>query len=565
MDEVKVLLIDDDKSEYLIIKKYLSMVKSKNYIIHWQYSLDRINSCLSDFDICIIDYSLPNVDVLGFIKEHHQKLPHLSIILISGINDDQISAKAIKMGACAYLSKRTVNNEILEHTLNRVVEEKQNKIASVKSQQNALNLAYIDQLTGLANRRAFEKKITSLNSSSEVHRVALLLLDIDNFKSINDSYGHLVGDQLLIKFSNRLSDNIREKDFIARLGGDEFVILIETNSSKAEISSIAEKIINVINRNFILDDIEISSGVSIGITTCDDKSIDLKSILKEADMALYEAKDSGKNTYQIFSKKILNAYHEKKLIIDEIGRSLRDHKFHLEYQTIISKGDGKLVAIEALLRSENIYINELSTEKIIAMSEDAGLMPKIGEWVLNQACQDYLKIRASINIDISLAINFSSSQLSSANCISFLCNTIKRYNIEPNKIMLEVTEVSLFNKVNTQVINGLSQRGFTIVLDDLGRHYLSLKQLQSLPISMIKIDQKFLQNLSEDNKNLINIFADIAHHLNLKIVLEGIGQKEAFELFSPTNAQYAQGFYIDKPQPLKKLIKLIQQKYSRFS
>jgi diguanylate cyclase (GGDEF)-like protein/PAS domain S-box-containing protein len=419
-----------------------------------------------------------------------------------------------------------------------------------------------DYLTDLPNRIAFEKnlKLAMLDADNCGHYMALLYLDLDNFKMVNDTLGHDVGDILLKEVSILLTDTFRFGDNVARLGGDEFAITLFNLRKPEYAASVAKKIIDKFNQAFILDQQEIYTSVSIGIAVyplSGDNPIDL---VKNADTAMYSAKRMGKNRYQFFSRE-LNKYNEDNLqIINGLRTAVQDDELLLMYQPIIDLANNKCSGIEALVRWQHPVLGLLTPDKFIAIAEDCDAILEIGTWVINQALTDFAAIASDKNL--LLAINVSAKELEGLNVTNLFMQKIHDLNIAKHRVLLELTETSLMSNPAKAMskFRHLSEAGVKIAVDDFGTGYSSLSYLKKLPLSILKIDKSFIADINKDENSevIINSTIQLAHSLGLQVVAEGVESSVQLDFLRAHQCNFVQGFYFSAPLLLEDLIKYLQ-------
>ncbi len=419
-----------------------------------------------------------------------------------------------------------------------------------------------DYLTDLPNRVAFEKhlKLAMIDADHFGHYMALLYLDLDNFKMVNDTLGHDVGDILLKEVSNLLADTVRSGDNVARLGGDEFAIILCNLRKPEYAASIARKIIEKFQQAFYLDEQEIYTSASIGIAVyplSGDNPIDL---VKNADTAMYSAKRLGKNRYQFFSHE-LNKHNEDNLqIINGLRTAVQDNELLLMYQPIINLANNKCSGIEALVRWRHPELGLLAPEKFIALAEEYGAILQIGTWVINQALTDFAGITGNENL--LLAINISAKELDGLNVTNIFTQKMHDLRIPKSRILLELTETSLMSN-QAKALNKfrhLSEAGVEIAVDDFGKGYSSLSYLKKLPLSILKIDKSFILDINKDENSevIINSTIQLAHSLGLQVVAEGVEDSIQLNFLRAHQCDFVQGFYFSKPLLLDDLIQYLQ-------
>lgn len=424
------------------------------------------------------------------------------------------------------------------------------------------NQAYRDQLTGLLNRRSLIKNLNELVNKETKGKVALLILDIDNFKYINDTMGHCFGDQLLIKVSNRFESLIEDDCKIYRLGGDEFVILLEDFDELATIEKLAVKLLNGCSSGFNVDSVNIFISNSIGISLYPYHGDNMDELLKNADIAVYKAKETGKNRIVFYSKPMNEAISERVLLENHLRRALENNEFVLHYQPQLEIATNKVSGLEALLRWNSPELGVVSPLKFISIAEDTHLIIPIGEWVLKNTCLLLKRIHQQGYEDMSMSVNISMLQLMQDDFVDKVMEILDELKLNPKYLELEITESILMESYEdiAEKLEILKGKGIMIALDDFGKGYSSLNYLKHLPISTLKIDKTFIDTILEDDKNksLTDLIIRIGRTMDLCVVAEGVETQEQFEYLKLHKCSKIQGYFFSKPVPEEEVMKSIK-------
>lgn len=420
------------------------------------------------------------------------------------------------------------------------------------------HLAFFDPLTNLPNRRLFADRLAQalVNSSRSSNFGALVFLDLDHFKSLNDTLGHDYGDLLLQQVASRLSNCVREGDSVARLGGDEFVLLVENLSMNEveaahQIEAIGEKILTSLNQPYQLNSHEYLSTPSVGISLFNGNQESSEDLLKHADIAMYQAKKAGRNTLRFFDPLMQEAINMRVDLERELKKAIEQKQFELYYQIQMNSA-GQPSGAEALIRWKHPERGMISPLQFIPVAEETGLITQIGEWVLNQAC---LQLQAwqedAISKDLSLAINVSAKQFLQHDFVDQVKHSLKAFHIDNTKLKLELTESMLIDNIEYVIhtMNALGEIGIQFSLDDFGTGYSSLQYLKMLPLSQLKIDQSFVRDLATDNsdKTIVLTIITMAHSLGLNVIAEGVETNEQLQLLKTHGCENYQGYYFSKP------------------
>ncbi len=412
------------------------------------------------------------------------------------------------------------------------------------------HLAKHDVLTNLPNRILFEEELIKAVARAKRSQtsMALLYLDMDDFKRINDSLGHDVGDKLLLSAGNLLQQCLRETDTVARLGGDEFAIILDEIQSPMNASMVAKKILSVVQKPISIDDSKISITFSIGIAVYPVAGLTAKDLLKSADMAMYAAKKAGRNRFHFFTSS-LNVIVKRRAILERhLEESLQKKEFYLAYQPIVSVHDLKISGIEVLLRWESSELGQVPVSEFLPLLEDTGHIAKVGEWVIGEACAQYLSSSAA---DMLLSVNLSMCQLLDNKLVDSFLRVIAQTSINPQSVVLELTESIIMTDTKNVIsrMNKIAETGVRLAIDDFGTGYSSFTYLKELPVSILKIDQSFVRDIHIDPNNTIIVKSIIAlaKELNLQTIAEGVETKAQKDFLVANGCDMMQGYYFSKP------------------
>lgn len=424
-------------------------------------------------------------------------------------------------------------------------------------------LAYSDLLTGLPNRTLFLDRLDQAlaRAARDSGRLALLFLDLDEFKVVNDTMGHASGDELLLNVAQRLQGCIRSSDTLARLGGDEFVLLISYASQELNVAHVANNLLEALAPSHSLNGRDIYTSASIGIAVYPEDGRDSETLLRCADMAMYAAKESGRNCYHFFSIEMNRKIHERMQLETDLRHALERNEFFLEFQPILAAGDGAIVAAEALVRWHHPHHGRTMPGTFIATAEDSGLIVPMGEWVLRRACTSLKAWQDAKLSPVRLAVNVSGRQFSQRNFVETVERILAETGVDATQLELELTETCLMENVEATVrtLSDLSNLGLNIVIDDFGSGYSSLGYLKRFPIKRLKIDRSFVADAcqSSGQSAIVEAIIAMAAKLGLLVVAEGVETAEQADFVRSRGCHEIQGFLYYRPLPEEQFIAVL--------
>lgn len=436
-------------------------------------------------------------------------------------------------------------------------------------QEELTFIASHDSLTNLFNRRKFEELLEKniANAARGKSAMGLLLIDLDNFKSTNDTLGHVHGDELLRQFTKRLNMLIRKGDILSRVGGDEFTLITPNIKSPSSARQLAERILNEWNNPYTLNGKLITASVSIGISIFPNDGKTTKDLLRKADMAMYKAKSSGKNSYQFYTEQLSYLQHRESEVEAHLKKALQNDELEIRYQPKYNLLTNKIVGAEVLLHWDNDVLGNVSPSEFIPVAEKTGLITELGIWVLRKTCEQVMKIGPKGSRMLKYSVNISPVQLSNSYFVKNLERALLDYNFPAQKLELEITENLLMsnNDEVNQVLDKISSLGVKLSLDDFGKEYSSLNRLNTLPIDTLKIDKAFVSDIGTIKKKvvIVDIIIKLAMELGKEIVAEGIESTEQIKYLISRKCTIGQGFLLSKPLRAEQFFKLISQNTPR--
>lgn len=496
------------------------------------------------------------------------------------------------------LLKKLINRQIIKpiENLNSKVEKaiqgdmKALKLIDKKDEVSSLNNSYIkllddlntlarrDSLTGLANRSVFSSALLRCVEDAIKHSTtcALFYIDLDNFKSVNDQYGHDTGDRVLVEFSTRLTDTLRKEDIIvkpslysdiARLAGDEFAVILPYAPGTEIIADIAKRIVSICKNGIEVDGIRYDIHASVGIAVSPFDATDADTLMKRADTAMYQIKNTVKNGYHFYSEELEKEQKRNSEIEQAIKAALKNNNFLLHFMPMYHCGSGEIENIECLIRTSDEYLKQYGPDVYIPIAEHTGLIKELDLWVFETAIQHFRQLIDEENYHGHISINFSSYQLKNDDFAPMISQLISQYQVPAAKIDMEITETCLINN-DQKVIDRLEQlkeAGVNLSLDDFGTGFTAFSQLHLYPVDSLKIDRSFVNLISElplkekEHRPLVDIIIELASLYNLSTIAEGIETSEQLNYVSKLGCTLAQGFYLQKPVPYQELVTILGQ------
>jgi diguanylate cyclase (GGDEF)-like protein/PAS domain S-box-containing protein len=424
------------------------------------------------------------------------------------------------------------------------------------------HLAHHDPLTGLANRTLLQDELKFSIDFAVRNKVlgALAFLDLDNFKHINDNFGHNAGDAVLREIANRLKESVRDNDTVARVGGDEFVLVINNQPGHEQLADLIERIRQRVNVPINVAGRDIVPGTSIGVSRFPHDGDTVDRVMRAADAAMYHAKAMGKNNCQFYSNELNQVVHQHLMLEASLSHAIRNHEMVLGYQPKVDLRTGKVVGAEALVRWNHPENGMVPPDKFIPVAEETGLIVPLGEWVLNEAC-GALKALDALGIhDFVISVNLSARQLRQRQFAAGLARTLKRHGVHPHNLELEVTESQLMDQPEeaTEALAELKALGVRLSIDDFGTGYSSLSHLQKFPVDFIKIDRSFLGEVTHDGHAVITrAIIALGHNLKLKVIAEGVETLEQLTFLREHDCDQMQGYYFSPALPQRSLEEMV--------
>lgn len=545
----RILVVDDDRGSRFAMSEVLRKEG---------YSVDEVSDGQQALSYCevetpdliLMDAVMPNMD--GFtacaLLQNLSQSRKVPVLIITALNDETSISKAFSSGAIDYISK-PVNFAVLTKRIKRLVQ-------ASHAERHVHQLAYNDTLTGLPNRVMFTEHLAQLitRSQRDEGQLALMFLDLDRFKLVNDTLGHETGDLLLKYFAERVQGCLRKHDMVARFGGDEFTILLDRVKSREMVCNVAEKIHHQLSRPFVFMDREMYISTSIGIAMFPNHGDDIGALLKSADMAMYRAKSLGE-PYLFYEPQMWSDASRRLELENDLRGALDRDEFAVFYQPQEDLNTGQVTAMEALVRWEHPTRGLVGPDIFIGLAEETGQIIPLGEWVLRTVCKQMQDWRERGYHVGRAAVNLSGKQISSPTLVDTVSNILAETGLPPEYIELEITESALMEDPEhvIQTLTQLKSMGLSLAIDDFGTGYSSLNYLKRFPIDIIKIDRSFVADIirNQVDADIIKTIINLAHVLGVKVVAEGVETELQKAFLKNQGCDIAQGYYMSKPIPQK--------------
>ncbi|KTD26112.1 sensory box/GGDEF family protein [Legionella lansingensis] len=557
MDKLNhLLIVDDNIEDQVAYKRYISKTFQQQLSIQTmekgELALDFLKT--NQVDCILLDYQLPDMTGLDFLRKLKDgDVISTPVIMLTGTGNEKIAIEALKIGAYDYLNKGELKPEILYSAIANAVEKSQ-LIRKVKAKESEINyLAYHDFLTGIPNRAQFETHLKKVFARAQRYcrAFALLLIDLDRFKLINDNYGHETGDSLLKQVARRFQQCLRESDILARLGGDEFAVLADHIEHHEQIAVIAKKLIDALSVPLNINGHKIKTSPSIGIAIYRDSNTTISRMLSNADLALYKAKNSGRNTFRCFSEELTIQSNQQMETENALYDALETQNFYLCYQPIIHIETNQLLGMEVLLRSDHPVLQHTPVNTLIEIANKTGLIIPLGNWILEKTFQQLSTWREIKVSPFKLSINLSINQLAHGNWLQTFQSLINKYHIDPRELIFELAESDMVFNVNDigEQLATLTTMGCDLLIDNFGAGYSSLNLIRQLPITGVKLDRSFIKNLATtpNDAKMIKAIHLLIRSLDMLFIVTGIETQVQFNILKNHSHLLGQGFYFSKP------------------
>ncbi len=505
-----------------------------------------------DCEAALLDFSENAEQARDLLQAARTQSCPIPVLALSAHMDETLDREAIPAGAADYLVLEGLEPRQLERAIRYAIERK-------RTEQALARLAHHDPLTDIPNRVLFRDRLENAIriAARDRMRFALMFIDLNDFKQVNDRYGHDMGDSLIRMCAGRLQKLLRRSDSMARMGGDEFTLLLLNVESSSDIAHLAVKIIDTITAPYEVGGYQLNVGCSIGIASYPEAGRNTDSLLKSADLAMYQAKQVEGSNFRFFTEEMNRDVRYRMSLEEDLRRALNSRELYLEYQPRFSVRSGKVIALEALLRWNHPQKGILSAQNFISIAEDTGLIFTIGYWSIRQACTDLKRLQQETGVQVRMAINLSARQFRDEGLVQKVANIFADTAIDPGNIEFELTETALMENIDlvSLCMRPLSYFGVSFALDDFGTGSSSFLHLQRLPISALKIDSQFMTDLlhRRSERRLVAAMINLAHNLGKVVVAEGVESASQQKWLADEGCDHMQGYVLCAPASFERL------------
>jgi diguanylate cyclase len=544
-EKPSILIIDDTPDSITILNQILQQEYRVLFALNGSKGLSIARQ--QKPDLILLDVSMPEMDGYQVCRElkANPDTRDIPVIFVTARDQDDDHEMGFRLGAVDYLTKPVRPSTVKVRV--------KNQLQLRRSEELILHQALYDSLTNLPNRSLSMDRLryAITNDSRDLLKTALLFIDLDNFKKINDTLGHDAGDQLLKETAARLNRCVRRGDTVGRLGGDEFIIILSALEHTVDAKLVADNIMRLFAKPVKISHMELLITVSIGISFSPDDSRDYKQLLVNADTAMYQSKQSGRNNYHLFNGEMNQTVMRRMTLENHLHHALEKNEFCVYYQPLIETTSRNIIGAEALIRWDNPQLGRVSPDEFIGIAEQIGIIEQLGVYVLQQACHFFKDLTGSDGQPLTIAVNVSPQQFRQNHLPDLVDNILKETGLEPEQLELEVTEGLLLGSQSNikDALLALRQLGVHFSMDDFGTGYSSLSYLREFPFSIIKIDRSFISDLQNKPEDQVLVTAAIAmaHALDMKVIAEGVETEFQLQFLKEKQCDICQGYLFSKP------------------
>jgi len=545
----RVLLIEDNPGDARLIQAMIEEDEGAPFVLHFadRLSLGLEHLSASETALVLLDLSLPDSFGLETFAKVYAHSPTVPIIVLTGNDDATVALSAVKSGAQDYLVKSRLDRELLLRSMHYSIERKRYQV-QLEHQAN------YDSLTGLPNRTLLHDRLKQAVYAQRTPRnIAVVFMDLDHFKFVNDSLGHSVGDKLLKAMGDRLRGTLREGDTVGRVGGDEFVLILADQNNEEVIFRAMQRISAKVAEPITVEGKELYVTCSAGISLYPQDGPDVDTLLKNADAAMYRAKEHGRSNFQFYTSEMNDRVNERLALEGALRRALERQEFLLHYQQKVDLRSGSIIGAEALVRWMHPEWGLVRPARFISLAEETGLIVPLGEWVLREACR---QTRAWLDQGLepgAVSVNLSARQFRQQDLVRMVSRILEETRLDPAHLEMELTESMVMHNVDSAIatLQGLKSLGVRLSVDDFGTGYSSLSYLKDLPIDALKIDRSFVRDIGGGAETgegvLAQAIISLGHNLHLKVVAEGVETDAQVRFLRRHACDEVQGFLYGEP------------------
>ena len=563
-EPIRVLLVEDNPGDARLLREVLSDISSQQFeLIHVERlteALERLDN--ERLDVILLDLSLPDaqgVDTVVRVRQHASNLP---VVVLTGLDDETMALSALQNGAQDYLVKGQIDAPLLGHSIRYAIERH-------RAEEVIQHRAYYDSLTDLPNRILLYDRLQQaiLSARRENRPLALLIMDLDRFKEINEALGHHIGDLLLLQIAPRLRETLRESDTVARLGGDEFALLLHASAGAEDAAEVARRVLRSLEQPFVIEGLKLDVEGSIGIAVFPEHGTDADTLIRRAEVAMYTAKVTGSG-YAVYSAEQDQSSSRRLTLVAELRHAIVEDQLMLLYQPKLVLPTGLVRDVEALVRWQHPKFGMLPPDEFIPLAERTGLIMPLTLWVLKEALRQ-CRAWQTAGLNIKVAVNISRRNLQAQELPDQIIGILRASGVPPDNLVLEITESAIMANPERAmgVLSRIKNIGLRVSLDDFGTGYSSLASLKKLPVDEIKVDKSFVINMQADEQDvaIVRLIINLGHILGLKVVAEGVENKRTKDALIALGCDLAQGYYISPPISAAELSRRLRAEPTCFS
>src|SRR5688572_6462682 len=546
-----VLLIEDNPGDARLLQEMLAEAPAAPFRVTCADRLSRAMEVLSSqkMALLLLYLSLPDSHGIETFAKMYAHSPAIPIIVLTGNDDSALALSAVKTGAQDYLVKGKLDRELLVRAMQYSIERK-------RYQEALEHQANYDALTGLPNRNLLHDRLKqAVFAQRHVRSIAVVFIDLDHFKFINDSLGHNAGDKLLQQMADRLREAVRDGDTVSRLGGDEFILVLNDQHNEDVVFRAMQRIIGKVGEPVVIGGQELTVTCSAGISLFPQDGTDVETLLKNADAAMYRAKEHGRNNFQFYTAEMNKLVTERVSLESSLRRALERNEFILHYQPKLDLRTGSIVGVEALVRWQHPEMGLLQPDRFIPLAEETGLIVQIGEWVLRTACAQARAWQDAALPPVTMSVNLSARQFRQEALFKSVARILSETGLHPHHLEMEITESMVMHNADAAIaiLKGLKEIGVHLSVDDFGTGYSSLAYRKSLPIGILTMDNWFVRDMGGPKGKkgglLAQAMISLGHSLKLKVIAEGVEEEAQLEFLKANHCDEAQGYLFSRPVP----------------